>query len=86
MPFTSYSSTKYFVIHRPDLLTIEYFKKVLGKTGAAKSLHLLAPRFFPLWDTKIAKTYGVKNGMEADRYLHLADDTKRLKYDKFLKL
>jgi len=25
------------------------FERVLGKTGAAKCLHLLAPRFFPLW-------------------------------------
>lgn len=34
------------------------FKKVLGPVGTAKALHLLAPRFFPLWDRKIAKYYG----------------------------
>jgi hypothetical protein len=34
------------------------FEHVLGAVGAAKSLHLLAPRFFPLWDRKIAQRYG----------------------------
>jgi len=34
-------------------------EKVAGHVGAAKVLHLLAPRFFPLWDTNIAKDYGV---------------------------
>lgn len=31
------------------------FEGVLGPVGAAKSLHLLAPQFFPLWDRSIAK-------------------------------
>ncbi len=47
------------------------FEEVLGPTGAAKSLHLLAPRFFPLWDRKIAKGYGLamrRTGMNANRY------------------
>jgi hypothetical protein len=30
------------------------FGKVLGPVGAAKALHLLAPRFYPLWDCDIA--------------------------------
>ena len=29
----------------------------IGATGAAKSIHLLAPDFLPLWDTKIAEVY-----------------------------
>ena len=33
------------------------FESVLGPVGAVKSLHLLAPRFFPLWDRKIAAHY-----------------------------
>jgi hypothetical protein len=33
------------------------FEKVLGPVGAAKSLHLLGPKFFPLWDREIAKCY-----------------------------
>jgi len=35
------------------------FELVLRPVGAAKSLHLLAPNFFPLWDREIAKVYGV---------------------------
>jgi hypothetical protein len=35
------------------------FEDVLGPVGAAKSLHLLAPLFFPLWDRSIAKAYHV---------------------------
>ena len=48
-------------ISEADLPIIEQlfdsFERVLGPVGAAKSLHLLAPRFFPLWDRKIAKAY-----------------------------
>ena len=33
--------------------TFNNFEKVLKKTGAAKCLHLLAPEFFPLWDTEM---------------------------------
>ncbi len=36
------------------------FEKVVGIVGTAKCLHLLAPSFFPLWDTKIAKGYGLR--------------------------
>lgn len=32
---------------------------VVQRTGAAKILHLWAPEFFPLWDTKIRQGYGV---------------------------
>lgn len=35
------------------------FELLLGQVGAAKSLHLLAPNFFPLWDRKIAAAYRV---------------------------
>lgn len=47
------------------------FEEVLGPVGAAKCLHLLAPRFFPLWDRAIAEAYGfplVDKGRNADRY------------------
>jgi hypothetical protein len=37
------------------LLMFAEFRKVLGPVGAAKSLHLLAPEFFPLWETTIAR-------------------------------
>ncbi len=45
------------------------FANVLGRVGAAKCLHLLAPGFFPLWDAAILKGYG----MEKALYRHLTD-------------
>jgi hypothetical protein len=47
------------------------FEEVLGPVGAAKCLHLLAPRFFPLWDRAIADNYDLplgKAGTNAGRY------------------
>jgi hypothetical protein len=38
----------------------ESFEDVLGHVGAAKALHLLAPEFFPLWDTRIATAYRLR--------------------------
>ncbi len=50
------------------------FTSVLGRVGAAKCLHLLAPRYFPLWDAAILKDYGMESGLhrhstDAERYL-----------------
>lgn len=39
------------------------FRKVLGPTGAAKALHLLAPTFFPIWDSAIRHAYGKRGGV-----------------------
>jgi hypothetical protein len=47
------------------------FEEVLGPVGAAKCLHLLAPRFFPLWDRAIADAYSLPlrpRGRNAERY------------------
>ena len=47
------------------------FETILGPVGSAKSLHLLAPRLFPLWDREIARKYGVAlNGVgsKVDKY------------------
>lgn len=47
------------------------FEKVLGQVGAAKALHLLAPRFFPPWDRGIASYYRIYlqgRGTNADLY------------------
>lgn len=49
------------------------FEEILGPVGAAKCLHLLAPRFFPLWDRAIADAYGLplgKIGTNAERYCY----------------
>ncbi len=47
------------------------FEKVLDPVGVGKSLHLLSPRFFPIWDSIIVKAYGIylgTRGTNADRY------------------
>ena len=47
------------------------FEEVLRPVGAAKALHLLAPRFFPIWDRSIASGAGFwlgKRGTNANRY------------------
>jgi hypothetical protein len=47
------------------------FEEILGPVGAAKTLHLLAPEFFPLWDRAIARAYGFplqQRGRNAIRY------------------
>ncbi len=55
------------------------FEEVLGPVGAAKCLHLLVPRFFPLWDRAIAKAYNLplrKRGRNAERYCDFMRATK----------
>lgn len=55
------------------------FEEVLGPVGAAKCLHLLAPRFFPLWDRAIAKAYDLplgEIGRNADRYCRFMEIVK----------
>ncbi|MFC2076711.1 hypothetical protein ACFLT7_06485 [candidate division KSB1 bacterium] len=47
------------------------FEIVLGPVGTSKSLHLLAPRYFTLWDRKIATAYGLplmNTGMNSNLY------------------
>ena len=55
------------------------FGKVLGPVGAAKCLHLLSPSFFPLWDRKIAESYGLslqRSGTNGSRYCRFMRITK----------
>lgn len=59
------------------------FEMILGPVGASKSLHLLAPRFFPLWDRSIAKAYGLalrQRGKNYDRYYKFMLITKEQCY------
>jgi hypothetical protein len=54
----------------------EAFAPVLGSVGAAKALHLLAPRYFPLWDAAIRKAYGVNSSASrtsADCYVQFIE-------------
>lgn len=56
------------------------FEQILGPVGAAKCLHLLAPRFSPIWDRAIAFAYGVtlqKRGANARHYTDFIEMTKR---------
>jgi hypothetical protein len=52
-----------------------HFEAVLGPVGAAKTLHLLAREFFPLWDRAIAKAYRVK--CNADGYIAFMNIAKK---------
>lgn len=56
------------------------FEMVLGPVGAAKSLHLFAPDYFPLWDRAIATAYvGVlgRIGSNGDRYWKMMNYASR---------
>lgn len=47
------------------------FERVFGPIGAAKSLHLLPPHFFPQWNRDIAGAYGLplgQTGANGERY------------------
>lgn len=62
------------------LCIFEVFEEVLGPVGAAKCLHLLAPRFFPLWDRAIAESYDLKlgqKGKNGNRYRRFMEIVKR---------
>jgi|SRR5579872_3902962 len=57
------------------------FEQIVGRVGTAKCLHLLAPRFFPLWDNKIiTKGYGIilrQGPRNAKPYLHFMEYAKQ---------
>jgi hypothetical protein len=47
--------------------------------AVAKALHLLAPKFFPLWDDKIARAYGCYyNENPAEKYVSFTKITKAI--------
>lgn len=55
------------------------FELILGPVGAAKSMHLLAPRFFPIWDRTIARKYGFylkKSGENSEKYCNFMEIAK----------
>jgi hypothetical protein len=55
------------------------FDAVAGPVGTAKALHLLAPRFFPLWDAAIRRAYRVAGGRAGTRsrqYLRFLEITQ----------
>lgn len=56
----------------------EAFKKVVGPIAAAKTLHLICPNFFPLWDNGIADAVRRERADNKEEILSAAD------YYKFL--
>jgi len=64
------------------------FEQILGPVGAAKCLHLLAPRFFPLWDRAIAEKYriwlkpGPNNGALYARFIGCVQKQYRMLRDE----
>lgn len=55
-------------------------ERVLGRVGAPKAMHLIAPSFFPLWDNFIAPAYGIELGpvgQNADGYLAFMEIVKQ---------
>lgn len=54
----SYWTDDFFLVKE----IFDKFESILGAVGAAKSLHLLCPKFFPLWDNPIANGYKIYLG------------------------
>jgi len=52
------------------------FRESLGPVGIAKSLHLLAPRYFPLWDTTIAGRKHYNLALDLEGYVAFMRITK----------
>ncbi|HEY0875538.1 MAG TPA: hypothetical protein VGD94_18820 [Vicinamibacterales bacterium] len=55
-------------------------ERVLGRVGAPKAMHLIAPNFFPLWDTWIAPAYGFELkavGQNCETYLAFMEVVQR---------
>jgi hypothetical protein len=64
---------------QPPVTVFTGFVAALGPVGAAKALHILAPRFMPLWDRKIAAKYTGPlgpTGTNAGRYLRFMQATR----------
>lgn len=56
------------------------FELLLGPVGAVKCLHLMAPKFFPLWDNEIATKLGcrlAKRGTNAPQYRRFFECSKQ---------
>ncbi len=65
--------------YKPLIIKLyEALKQIVGATGAAKVLHLLAPNFFVMWDTSIRRAYGVNDsGEDYYRFLEKMRDEIR---------
>jgi hypothetical protein len=52
------------------------FRPVLGGVGSAKCLYIMAPRFFPLWDSRIGDAYRCRKRDSTDylKFISIAKD------------
>ena len=62
------------------LLTVKKKNKTSLSTpvGVAKALHILAPRYFPLWDREIARKSGHSIGMSPYSYQRFGEKARQL--------
>jgi len=64
---------------KEKLQSLDKKMKIIKKSpvSASKALHLLAPKFFPLWDEKIARAYRCYyNANPAEKYISFCKNTK----------
>lgn len=62
-----------------DLLVALATSKGRSAVAVAKTMHLLAPGFFPIWDAAIAKAYGCGYHRDpSDAYLEFCEKTERV--------
>ncbi len=81
LPFRARSIDSLCEQDRPAVISLyASFEGVLGPVGAAKSLHLLAPGLFPIWDRAVAAAYGLpllrvgKNAAKYHRFMLIAKE------------
>jgi len=66
---------------KQKLMSLDKKTKIIMRSpvSAAKALHLLAPKFFPLWDDKIARAYKCNyNTNPAEKYISFCKITKTM--------
>lgn len=57
----------------------KYGVEARSPVSVAKALHMLAPGFFPLWDSKIAKAYGYNySSNPKGKYVAFCEDMKEI--------
>jgi len=67
-------------LERLKPIIVDFFNRFarmrsIGFTGASKLLHLLAPKFFVMWDAEIRKYYGL--GQDAGSYFEFLRRMRR---------
>jgi hypothetical protein len=74
---------------RPSVEAIyDAFRMILWPVGAAKALHVVAPTFFPIWDTAIANEFRLRlspGDASAGSYLAWMDLARRFAAGSSLK-